>query len=314
VVPIPEYATTKSHFAPLDSPADSSIISFMNESDWWDAYGHLNNKIWQYDSFLTHAVRREYLSEMQEYLLKPGGRLLDFGCGAGWFSLPLARQGMAVDGIDSSAEQIHAARAKAEAEGLTNARFWCADRITEHQNDGYDAILLHALVHHIPMEQRQSFLREIAAALVPEGRVYVYDPLAATPDPPWQAWVTDKMMGAVFRLLRGLARVGRLYEPNVAAAMRAGWTMRSPGEQPAALDELLRLLPSELVIDKVSPWHCWSIGYANFCMALKPHWRRRWECVAPLFYRLDGSVRSTNWYAYLRSWPMVSILAHKKAV
>jgi 2-polyprenyl-3-methyl-5-hydroxy-6-metoxy-1,4-benzoquinol methylase len=283
----------------------------LNEKEWWNEYGDLVERIWIYDDYLTEVVRRDYLTEMQDFLFKPGGRLLDFGCGTGWLSLPLARRGMAVDGIDSSEAQIRKAREQAQIQGLTNTRFWCADRISDEQRGVYNAILLHALVHHIPVEQRQAFLRSVADALLVEGRLYLYEPLMATANPPWQAWVADKLMGGVFRGLRWVALSAHLYEPEIEAAVRAGWTMRSPEEQPSRLDELLHLLPPQLSVVRISPWHCWSIEYANFCMSLRPGWRRRFERAAPVFYQVDRHVRVTRWYPYLRSWPMVSILAEK---
>lgn len=50
--------------------------------------------------------------------IPPGTRLLDVACGAGQLTLPAARKGIQVTGLDLAANLVQQARAKAAAEGL----------------------------------------------------------------------------------------------------------------------------------------------------------------------------------------------------
>jgi SAM-dependent methyltransferase len=50
--------------------------------------------------------------------IPPGTRLLDVGCGAGQLTLPAARKGILVTGLDLAANLVQQARARAAAEGL----------------------------------------------------------------------------------------------------------------------------------------------------------------------------------------------------
>jgi SAM-dependent methyltransferase len=50
--------------------------------------------------------------------IPPGVRLLDIACGAGQLTLPAARKGIQVTGLDLAANLVQQARAKAAAEGL----------------------------------------------------------------------------------------------------------------------------------------------------------------------------------------------------
>ena len=50
--------------------------------------------------------------------IPPGTRLLDVGCGAGQLTLPAARKGIQVTGLDLAANLVQQARTKAAAEGL----------------------------------------------------------------------------------------------------------------------------------------------------------------------------------------------------
>jgi len=51
--------------------------------------------------------------------LKPGVRLLDVACGSGNLSIPAARAGAIVTGVDIATNLLEQARARAESEGLT---------------------------------------------------------------------------------------------------------------------------------------------------------------------------------------------------
>lgn len=54
------------------------------------------------------AVRRRFLLER----VTPGARVLDVGCGEGWFTSALARAGATVVGVDVAAEPLRRARAR----------------------------------------------------------------------------------------------------------------------------------------------------------------------------------------------------------
>ena len=50
--------------------------------------------------------------------IPPGARLLDVACGAGQLTLPAARKGIQVTGLDLAANLVQQARARAADEGL----------------------------------------------------------------------------------------------------------------------------------------------------------------------------------------------------
>ncbi|MHB1214619.1 MAG: 23S rRNA (uracil(1939)-C(5))-methyltransferase RlmD [Thiobacillus sp.] len=70
------------------------------------------------------AINRALVSRAIRLLdPQPGERIADLFCGLGNFTLPLARSGAAVLGIEGSAELVARARANALHNGLDNARF-----------------------------------------------------------------------------------------------------------------------------------------------------------------------------------------------
>ena len=285
----------------------------MDERTWWNEFGYLTERVWQYTPELTQVVRGPYLAELEAFLFKPGGRLLDIGCGHGWVSLPLARRGMWVDGIDLSEAQIAEAQRRAAAEGLQNVRFWQADARTLQGTACYDAVLAHSVLHHLPPDAQAELLQRIADLLVDGGRAYLYEPLAAVPERPLWAVLFDKGMGGVFRGLAWFARVTGLMAPEFTAAQRAGWRMRSADEEPLALERLLAHLPHTLNVVRVTVWQVYAVNYANWCMMLRPPWRERAARLAPWVVRLDRRIAARGWHRYLRAWPMAGIALEKNS-
>jgi 23S rRNA (uracil1939-C5)-methyltransferase len=78
---------------------------------------------------------------------RPADAVLDLFCGLGNFSLPLARSSRRVVGVEGAGELVGRARANAEANGIRNAEFHCADLMAETHHgawagEAYDLVLL----------------------------------------------------------------------------------------------------------------------------------------------------------------------------
>ena len=287
------------------------IDASLSEAAWWDKYGEINERIWHYDDYLHGVVRQDYLDEMVDFLYKPDGRLLDFGCGGGWVTVPLATKGMVVEGIDVSQEQIERAEEKVRQLGLSNAVYFCGDETFIPTREPYDSIVAHSLLHHLSDQAKRDLLQILAEALVEGGRLYLYEPMAAVEQRPWYGWLFDKLMGVPFRALRWFALAFHLYEPDIELLEQANWRMVSPDEAPILHEDLLGFLPPDLVLIKSTYWHAYAIRYANFCMSLKPQWRQYFSPFISVFYAWDRFVLQAPVRNYLRSWPMASFLLQK---
>ena len=104
--------------------------------------------------------------------LRPGQRVLDFGCGPGTISVGLAK---AVDpgelhGVDMEASQIDQAKAVAQSQGRGNAIFHVADITDLPFEDGFfDVAHAHNVLMHIP--DTQEVLTEVKRVLKPGGLI-----------------------------------------------------------------------------------------------------------------------------------------------
>ena len=105
--------------------------------------------------------------------LKPGQRLLDFGCGPGTISMGLAK---AVEpgefhGVDMEESQIAIARSAAKGGGHDNATFHVGDVTKLPFEDGYfDVAFCHTVLTHVP--DTAVVLREAKRVLKPGGLIF----------------------------------------------------------------------------------------------------------------------------------------------
>jgi len=117
----------------------------------------------------------EHFERRRDFLiatLEPGSRVLDVGCGAGWFCAALADAGFAVAGVDVASGAIARARAR------------CPDVQFEVSGEGgelpfapaaFDAAWLGEVLEHV--QDGLGLLAAVARVLVPGGRL-----IASTPD------------------------------------------------------------------------------------------------------------------------------------
>ena len=102
--------------------------------------------------------------------LRPGMRVLDFGCGPGTITVGLAAAAHPgeVHGIDMEESQIELARAAAAAGGHDNITFHVGNVYElPFEDNSFDAAHCHAVLMHVP--DTQAALREVQRVLKPGG-------------------------------------------------------------------------------------------------------------------------------------------------
>ena len=110
---------------------------------------------------LVHDALGEFLSRV-----KPGGRILDFGCGSGRDSNYFLQRGFSVDSLDGSAEM------KAEAERIFGIKVKLSSFLSLSENEKYDGIWAQASILHLWEEDLRKVLLLIEKALVNGGVFY----------------------------------------------------------------------------------------------------------------------------------------------
>ena len=140
------------------------------------------NRPW-YEQKLATALAA--VPELHERLARPGVRVLDVGCGAGWSTIALARAYPAavLDGVDIDEPSMAAARANAaDARVADRVTFRAADAAGLQGADApagaaYDVAFAFECVHD--MAQPVPVLSGIRSMLVPDGVLVVMDEAVA---------------------------------------------------------------------------------------------------------------------------------------
>ena len=143
-------------------------------ADWWDPKGssamlHKLNPVRL--GYLRDQIDRHWNLDPASLRPLDGKRVADVGCGAGLLSEPLARLGGRVTGIDAAAENIAAARAHAEQQGLP-IDYRVGD--VAALEGPYDLIASMEVVEHVA--DVPAYLAGLATALAADGLLILSTP------------------------------------------------------------------------------------------------------------------------------------------
>jgi 2-polyprenyl-3-methyl-5-hydroxy-6-metoxy-1,4-benzoquinol methylase len=102
----------------------------------------------------------------------PGIKILDFGCGTGFFTIPLARSGAQVTAVDRQRSKLEAIRQKTMGKELS-IRLLHTDDLSLLE-DKHDLILLAHVLHEI--EDKKKVLGRLKGLLKEDGRLFFMEP------------------------------------------------------------------------------------------------------------------------------------------
>lgn len=180
------------------------------------------------------------------------GRALDFGCGVGRLTIPLAAEFRETIGLDISPSML--------AEATSNARLRSARPVFALSDDAlsgapgaFDFVNSYIVLQHIPTRRGLAILRQLLAKVAPGGGFFLH---VSAP--------RSDFRGAAFRYLRNKSRIA-----NIAANIVKRRPLTAPTMQMNAypLHTVLELFHEEGV-DQVltrTGWHgnVFTVGFAG---------------------------------------------------
>ena len=202
---------------PADETGDDSSESLFEHFAW--LYIFCREKLFRDDT------QRMIQALWPGDLPSPAEKLIELGCGPGFYSCRLAERfpELRVLGVDRSASQLKWAREKAGRLGLQNCRF-LSDNVLElsHADRSFDVLIASRLFTVLPNRDRA--VAEMYRVLRPGGRCFVAEPRYAF----WASLPLYTMW-----LLASITRVKNGYrEPGKAKVLSARKFNRLFASQP----------------------------------------------------------------------------------
>lgn len=99
-------------------------------------------------------------------------RVLDLGCGSGWLSVYLAREGFEVVGVDVSAQAINLAKMWALDENLPISFDVSDIAALSYSPQSFDAVVANSIFEHFPLKTART-LAQTVHSLLKEGGVFL---------------------------------------------------------------------------------------------------------------------------------------------
>ena len=108
--------------------------------------------------------------------IRPGQRVLEYGCGKDGLCFGLAERRVLIDAIDISSARIEAAKKIATARGIDERiKFWVMDaHRLRFPDQHFDGVFGSSILHHLNLPQA---LAEIRRVLKPNGHAVFFEPL-----------------------------------------------------------------------------------------------------------------------------------------
>jgi 2-polyprenyl-3-methyl-5-hydroxy-6-metoxy-1,4-benzoquinol methylase len=157
---------------------------FLGERPTAEHFGGLAPR---YAEELSAAARERVVRRKVELMrrrlraagIAPGARLLDAGCGHGWYAAALAGAGYAVTGIDLAPEQVAAARAQHPLPGASREQFTLAAAslfAPPFPAGLFDAAYAVNVLHHAgDRPDQDAALAALARVVRPGGLIFVHE-------------------------------------------------------------------------------------------------------------------------------------------
>lgn len=125
---------------------------------------------------LNNPLRRHFAPPeklISKFAVSPSDVVVDFGCGPGYFTIPIAKISRRTIGVDVSSVMLDKARTRSIKEGVQIELMQSDGTRIDLPDSNVDLIILVHVFHEI--ENQRKVLTEFLRILKPEGRVVIVE-------------------------------------------------------------------------------------------------------------------------------------------
>lgn len=296
-------------------PQKSSQALDEAENLWWNAHGKLIEKVWVLSEKVNNEYRKTYVSEAESFFRDSNGKakILDLGCGSGWFGRMIAGKGLEYYGMDFSSTQIEIANAEKEhAENREHLHYYCLTDFKKIENlNEITGVVIHAFLHHLYWEELHMLFRELVEVLPDGCKFFILEPVYEDPaatDPAMQ----DSLNAMILSHRNHLALIKKDCIANDEFDIETETTLNeiveessvngfffSPKEVPFRMKEFTEFLKNYVHVESVLPTGVLDIETAQFIEKIRPAQKREQLCstLLPFVRSLDRILIANNYSA-----------------
>lgn len=171
-------------FTYFKRPMQSSKSLDGLEELWWNRTGSLIEDIWGMPTEVCEAYRGDYAQKAKNFFKegKKHVKILDLGCGTGWFGRLIAGNGLFYEGIDFSETQIQIAKEKSIDFPYQDHLNFCktTDFTKIKDISEYDGIIINAFLHHLYEDELNELFSAIKNTFRSGTKIFIMEPVYPT--------------------------------------------------------------------------------------------------------------------------------------
>lgn len=166
-------------------PEKSSPVMEEAENLWWNSHGKLIEKVWVLSESVNALYRNDYVLKAAAFFKKENknAKILDLGCGSGWFGRMIADEDLEYYGMDFSSTQIEIANnEKEKSRNKKQLNYYCLSDIKKIEKlNEITGVVIHAFLHHLYWDELNVLFKELATILPNGCKFFIVEPVY--PDP-----------------------------------------------------------------------------------------------------------------------------------